>query len=94
MTVNKIKSQNSFKSNFELVDSHNILDDEFMDLPELDDAMLENAIVKKAGRPISNNPRKSISLRLPQDVIDDWKATGKAWQSRMVEKLSEIKKAS
>ena len=94
MSVNKIKSPNSFKSNFELVDNHNILDDEFMDLPELDDAMLKKAIVKKAGRPISNNPRKSISLRLPQDVIDDWKATGKGWQSRMVEKLSEIKKAS
>lgn len=51
--MNKIKSSDSFNSNFELVDNHNVLDDVFMNLPELDDAMLAKAIVKKSGRPIS-----------------------------------------
>jgi len=40
----------------------------------------------------ANNPRKLISLRLPQDVIAFWKATGPGWQTRMAERLGQRKK--
>jgi len=30
----------------------------------------------KGGRPVSANPRKLITIRLPTDVIARWKATG------------------
>ena len=30
-----------------------------------------------------------ISLRLPPDVIERWKATGPGWQTRMAEKLAK-----
>ena len=62
---------------------------ELPELPELTDEMLSRAKVNKGGRPCSPNPRKLISLRLPQDVIAFWKATGPGWQTRMAERLSQ-----
>ena len=31
-----------------------------------------------------------ISLRLPADVIERWKATGAGWQTRMAERLEKV----
>ncbi|NBO96911.1 MAG: hypothetical protein EBU79_13810, partial [Betaproteobacteria bacterium] len=36
------------------------------------------------------NPKKLISIRLPEDVILKWRATGPGWQTRMAERLSRI----
>ena len=43
----------------------------------------------KGGRPVSGNPRKLITIRLPTDVMARWKATGPGWQTRMAERLSK-----
>lgn len=48
---------------------------------------LAEAIDRKFGRPKSETPKKAISLRLDQEVIDRFKATGDGWQSRMNEAL-------
>ncbi|QEE47044.1 BrnA antitoxin family protein [Rhizobium sp. WL3] len=48
---------------------------------------LAASIDRKLGRPKAENPKKAISLRLDQDVIDRFKATGDGWQSRMNEAL-------
>lgn len=63
---------------------------EYEELPELTDEMLARAQVNRGGRPVSPNPRKLISLRLPADVIERWKATGPGWQTRMAERLSKV----
>ena len=63
---------------------------EYDELPELTEEMLNLAKVNKGGRPLSPNPRKLISLRLPADVIERWKATGPGWQTRMAERLSKV----
>ena len=42
----------------------------------------------KRGRPPADNPRRLISLRLPEEVIAKWRATGPGWQTRMVEHLA------
>jgi uncharacterized protein (DUF4415 family) len=41
----------------------------------------------RRGRPRLANPRKLLSLRLPPDVIEKWKATGPGWQTRMAQVL-------
>jgi uncharacterized protein (DUF4415 family) len=71
------------------MDSHEIAEEEYEDLPELTADMLARATVKKGGRPVSKNPKKSVSLRVPIEVLNRWKATGPGWQTRMVAKLSE-----
>ena len=73
------------------VDAHTLKKEEYEDLPELTEEMLARAKVNKGGRPLSLNPRKLISLRLPADVIELWKATGPGWQTRMAERLSKVR---
>ena len=91
MTVKKRASRRTLKSDLAKVDAHLIRPHEYKELPELTDRMLSRAAVNKGGRPRSANPRKLISIRLPVDVIERWRATGPGWQSRMAERLSKIR---
>ena len=91
MNANKLASRRSLKSDLARVDAHMIQPKEYAELPELTEEMLTRAKVNKGGRPVSPNPRKLISLRLPADVIERWKATGTGWQTRMAERLSKIR---
>jgi uncharacterized protein (DUF4415 family) len=72
------------------VDAHVIQPEEYDELPEMNDAMLARAQIHRGGRPVATNPRKLLSIRLPADVIDRWKATGPGWQTRMAERLSTL----
>ena len=76
-------------SDLKRVDSHVIKPHEYKALPELTEDMLARATLRKGGRPKSANPRQMISLRLPPDVIERWKATGPGWQTRMAERLAK-----
>ena len=42
------------------------------------------------GRPLSENPKKQVTLRLDPDVLEKFRATGKGWQSRI---NAELRKA-
>ena len=91
MNANKPVSRRALKSNLARVDAHTIKAVEYQELPELTETMLARAKVNKGGRPVSPNPRKLISLRLPADVIERWKATGPGWQTRMTDRLSKAR---
>lgn len=91
MNARKPVSHRSLKSDLARVDAHKVRPDEYDELPELNDEMLARAKVNKGGRPLSPNPRKLISLRLPADLIERWKATGPGWQTRMAELLSKVR---
>ena len=88
MNENKPASRRSLKSDLTRVDAHKVRPEEYEELPDLTEDMLSRAKINKGGRPLSPNPRKLISLRLPADVIERWKATGPGWQTRMAERLS------
>jgi uncharacterized protein (DUF4415 family) len=91
MNANKGASRRSLKSDLARVDAHVIKAREYNELPELTEEMLRRAKINKGGRPVSPNPRKLISLRLPADVIARWKATGPGWQTRMAERLQKVR---
>lgn len=91
MAAKKSASHRSLKSNLTRVDSHVIDAKEYVDLPELTSAMLARATLKKGGRPVSANPRKLITIRLPADLIERWKSSGPGWQSRMADRLSKAR---
>jgi len=91
MNANKHVSRRSLKSDLARVDRHVIKAKEYAELPELTDEMLARANVNKGGRPVSPNPRKLISIRLPTDVIERWKATGPGWQTRMAQRLARVR---
>jgi uncharacterized protein (DUF4415 family) len=91
MNANKGASRRSLKSDLARVDAHVIKAREYNELPELTEEMLKRAKINRGGRPVSTNPRKLISLRLPADVIARWKATGPGWQTRMAERLQKVR---
>ena len=83
MTAKKHALPRSLASDLARVDAHTVDTSEYED-------MLARARLNKGGRPVSANPRKLLSIRLPADVIDRWKATGPGWQTRMAERLSTV----
>ena len=89
--MKKLASRRTLKSDLAKVDTHSIRPHEYKELPELTEGALSRAIVKKGGRPRSTNPRKLISIRLPLDVIERWKATGPGWQTRIAARLSKLR---
>lgn len=91
MAAKKPASRRSLKSDLERVDAHKITAKEYDELPRLTNDMLARAKVNKGGRPLSANPRKLISLRLPAEVLERWRATGPGWQTRMAERLSKVR---
>jgi uncharacterized protein (DUF4415 family) len=88
MNAKRTLSGRSLKSDLRRVDAHKIAPKEYEELPEFTREMLTGAKVNRGGRPLSQNPRKLISLRLPADVIERWRATGPGWQTRMAERLA------
>ena len=88
MTANKRVSPRFLGSDLAKVAKHIIQPEEYEELPVLTDDMLARGRVNKGGRPRSENPKKLISIRLPEDVILKWRATGPGWQTRMAEKLA------
>ncbi len=90
MTASKHASRRSLGSDLTKVAAHVIQPDEYDDLPELTDDMLNRGKVNRGGRPRADNPKKLISIRLPQDVIAKWRSTGPGWQTRMAEKLARV----
>ena len=91
MNASKPALRRSLKSDLARVDAHVLKKGEYDELPELTDDMLARAKVNKGGRPVSENPRKLLSIRLPVDVIERWKATGPGWQTRMADRLSKVR---
>lgn len=79
------------KSALARVDAHVIKRSEYRELPELSAEMLARAKVRKSGRPVSDNPRTLITIRLPADVLARWKSTGPGWQTRMADRLSKVR---
>ena len=90
MNASKRSSPRSLGSDLVKVAAHVIQPEEYEELPELTDDMLARGRVNKGGRPRSENPKKLISIRLPEDVILKWRATGPGWQTRMAEKLARV----
>ncbi|MDN5850042.1 MAG: BrnA antitoxin family protein [Nitrococcus sp.] len=89
MNASKPVSARTLKSDFKRVDAHEVQTSEYEELPELTDAMLKRGTVKRARRPIATNPRRQVTIRLPESVLAAWKATGPGWQTRMAELLSK-----
>ena len=90
MSAKKHALPRSLTSDMARVDAHALTQDDYDELPEINEEMLARATVNRGGRPIATNPRKLLSIRLPVDVIERWKATGPGWQTRMAERLSSV----
>lgn len=89
MNANRNASGPTLKSDLERVDAHQVKQDEYKELPELTNTMLQRGKVRRAGRPVATNPRRQVTIRLPESVLAIWKASGPGWQTRMAELLGK-----
>jgi uncharacterized protein (DUF4415 family) len=48
-------------------------------------------IVRRAGRPPKATPKVAITLRLDQDIVERFRATGEGWQTRINAALKRSK---
>jgi len=78
------------------IDRHEITDEEYAEIPELDDEFFERADLYegdrliKRGRPKSEAPKVPINIRLSPDVIERFKASGPGWQTRIDAALKDF----
>lgn len=90
MSANKRGTVRKLGSDLARIDAHVIQPHEYDDAPEMTDEMFARATLNKGGRPRSENPKKLISLRVTESVIERWRATGPGWQTRMADRLSRV----
>lgn len=90
MPASKRASRRTSGSDLGRVDTHVIRPDEYEELPELTDEMFVRGKLRKGGRPVSSNPKRQITIRLTDDIIQRWRASGPGWQTRMAEKLTKL----
>lgn len=88
-------SRGSIASDLAKVDRHEITAEEYAEIPELDDAAFERAdyyeggrLVRR-GRPRAEHPKVPISIRLSEEVLARFRASGPGWQSRIDAALKE-----
>lgn len=44
-------------------------------------------LIRKGGRPKSENPKRAVNIRLDADLLEHLRASGPGWQSRVNETL-------
>jgi len=74
-------------------DGTNLSDDDLMQFRSASEISELKDFAKKTGRPKSDNLKKAISIRLSNDTLEFFKATGKGWQSRIDEVLTKYAKS-
>jgi uncharacterized protein (DUF4415 family) len=47
----------------------------------------EFSMMRRSGRPLGSGTKKQITLRLDEDLIEKFKATGDGWQTRINDAL-------
>ena len=85
------ESKGVTSSDLAKLDAHEIQPEEYEDIPELTDAWFDKAdlyagdvlIRRGRGRPPLEKRKQLVSLRLDQDVIQQFRAGGPGWQSRI-----------
>jgi uncharacterized protein (DUF4415 family) len=89
------ESKRSIRSDLSKVDARKVTPEEYEEIPEWTDEMFERAdlyegekLVRR-GRPRSEHPKVAISIRLSEDVLSRFKASGPGWQSRIDAALKE-----
>ncbi len=91
MTGNK----RGIASDLSKVDAHEISPEEYQEIPELAENFFamadyhEGGTLIRRGRPPSEHPKIATSIRLSEDVINRFRASGPGWQSRIDAALKE-----
>ncbi len=94
--MSKKSTSNRSKTNIKKLEEMKDEDIDFSDIPPLTPEMFANAVVRKNLKPVK--PKKQITLRIDNDVIEFFKSQGKGYQTRINQLLraymEEVKKTA
>ena len=65
-------------------------DIDFSDVPMATSSMLKQASIIKRGRPVKQDPKQQINLRLDPDIIESFQRGGPGWQTRINDALRHV----
>jgi uncharacterized protein (DUF4415 family) len=83
------KSKDAIYSNLKRLDAHTVRPHEYEEAPELTEEQLaaadvhENGKLVRRGRPLSPRRKKEVKLRLDPDIVDELRASGPGWMTRV-----------
>src|SRR5260370_24858261 len=85
------ESKRAIHTDLAKLDAHEVLPEEYEDIPELTYEVFDRAEIRRGeklirrgrGRPPLEAPKNLIALLLDPDVIERFRATGPGWQSRI-----------
>jgi uncharacterized protein (DUF4415 family) len=82
--LKKIKSSTDWKR------IHNMKNEDidFSDSPDVSQ-LLSKRIVRRIGRPLKQEKKQAISIRLPIPTVEKLRSSGKNWQTRLSDKISQ-----
>jgi uncharacterized protein (DUF4415 family) len=92
------KSRKNFGSNFKALDAHIITPEEYEEAPKWTDAQIAAAdlheggklIRRGRGRPPLPMRKAEVKIRLDRDLVDELRASGRGWQTRLNATMREI----
>jgi uncharacterized protein (DUF4415 family) len=63
-------------------------DIDFSDAPDVSQ-LLSKGIVRRIGRPLKQDKKQAISIRLPISTVEKLRSSGKNWQTWLSDKMSQ-----
>ena len=92
------ESKSASGSDLAKVDAHQVTPEEYDEIPELTDEFFDRATIhengilasRPRGRPSLKHPKRQVTLRLDEDVVERFRGTGRGWQSRINDALRKV----
>jgi uncharacterized protein (DUF4415 family) len=85
-TTRQIKKMKSL-TDWERIRNMKNKDIDLSDIPEVSDAQIKKAV--RIGRPLSQNKKQAVSIRLSWAALTKLRASGKGWQTRLSSKITQ-----
>ncbi len=86
----KKKPDHISQSDWDDVDSPELTEEDFKQMRPASEVLPKVVSAYRKGREAQNSPAKNpVSIRLSQEVVEYFQATGRGWQSRVDEVLRE-----
>ena len=88
-------SKRSLGSDLAKVDAYQNTTADYEEIPELDAAFFERAVIHRNGVPVrgrpplGDQPKKQVTLRIDQDILEHFRSRGAGWQGMINAALRE-----
>lgn len=91
------KSKKPIKTDLKRFDAHRVTKEELEEAPPLTKEQLAKGVLEFGGKPVrlgrplsGTSPKRLVTIRLDEDVIDHFKGQGSGWQTKVNKTLRRV----